>query len=103
MKNLGNYEILSHVEMPECSMRILRLTETEYVAAHYHQKCSQVYTVLENQVEARVGDRLLRLRPYETVHIEKGTVHSVRAVGGSALLLSLSIPPMDREDMHPWE
>ena len=101
MKEMGRYEILSHVAMPECSIRIIRMLETEHVAPHYHEKCAQIYTVLEHEVEARVGDHVLRLRPYETVRIEKGTVHSVRTLSGEALILSLSIPPLDREDQHP--
>jgi mannose-6-phosphate isomerase-like protein (cupin superfamily) len=103
MPDMGLYEILSHVSMPECSIRIIRMMETEHVAPHYHEKCSQIYTVLEHQVEARVGDHTLRLRPYETVRIEKGIVHSIRTLGGEALVLSLSIPPLDQDDQHPAE
>ncbi len=103
MKHMGEYEILSHVEMPECSIRIIGMKESERVALHHHEKCAQIYTVLEEEVEARVGDRPLRLRPYETVRIEKGVRHGVRAVDGPALLLSLSIPPLDREDQHVVE
>ena len=101
MKHMGEYEILSHVEMPECSIRIIGMKESEQVALHYHEKCAQIYTVLEHEVEARVDDRTMRLRPYETVRIEKGVVHSVRSLGGEALVLSLSIPPLDPDDQHP--
>jgi mannose-6-phosphate isomerase-like protein (cupin superfamily) len=100
---MGEYEILSHVEMPECSIRIIGMKESEQVALHHHEKCAQIYTVLEEEVEARVGDRTMRLRPYETVRIEKGVRHGVRAVEGPALVLSLSIPPLDREDQHVTE
>ncbi len=100
MKEMGQYEILSHVAMPECSIRIIGMRETEHVAPHYHENCTQIYTVLEQEVEARVGERTFRLRPYETVRIEKGTVHSIRALGSAALVLSLSIPPLEREDQH---
>lgn len=103
MKHIGDYEILSHVAMPDCSIRIIGIDVEEQVALHYHQNCAQVYTVLENEIEARVGDRTVRLRPYETVRIEKGVPHAVRAVGGRALVLSLSIPPLDRDDQHPVE
>ncbi len=103
MKHMGEYEILSHVEMPECSIRIIGMKESEHVALHYHEKCAQIYTVLEQEVEVRVGGRTMRLRPYETVHIEKEVQHSVRAVEGSALVLSLSIPPLDRDDQHVAE
>ncbi len=103
MSDMGMYEILSHVSMPECSIRIIRMLETEHVSPHYHEKCAQIYTVLEHEVEAKVGDHTLRLRPYETVRIEQGTVHSVRAVKGEALVMSLSIPPLDRDDQHAVE
>ena len=103
MKDMGQYEILSHVAMPECSIRIIGMREEEHVAPHYHENCTQIYTVLEHEVEARVGDHTLRLRPYETVRIDKGTVHSVRAIDGSALVLSLSIPPLERDDQHAVE
>jgi mannose-6-phosphate isomerase-like protein (cupin superfamily) len=102
-EDMGLYEILSHVSMPECSIRIIRMLEQEHVAAHYHENCAQIYTVLEHEVEARVGDHTLRLRPYETVRIEKGVVHSIRTLRGEALVLSLSIPPLDPDDQHPAE
>lgn len=103
MSDMGKYEILSHVMMEDCSIRIIRLLEQEHVSPHYHEKCAQVYTVLEEQIEARVGDRTLMLRPYETVRIEKGVVHSIRATSEPALVMSLSIPPLQRDDQHVVE
>lgn len=103
MTDMGPYEILSHVVLPDCSIRIIRMQQQEHVSAHYHEQCAQVYTVLEHEVEARVGERLMRLRPYETVRIEPNEVHSIRAVGGEALVMSLSIPPLDRADQHVVE
>jgi len=101
--HMGTYEILSHTLLPECSIRIIRMMPEEHVNAHYHQKCAQIYTVLEHEVEARVGDHMMRLRPYETVRIEIGQVHSIRAVDAEALVMSLSIPPLERDDQHPAE
>ncbi len=103
MKHMGNYEILSHVEMPECSIRIIGMKESEQVALHYHEKSTQIHTVLEEEVEMEVAGRTMRLRPYETVRIETGMHHSMRPVEGAALVLSLSIPPLDRDDQHVAE
>jgi mannose-6-phosphate isomerase-like protein (cupin superfamily) len=100
---MGTYEILSHVVLPECSIRIIRMQQAEHVSPHYHEKTAQVYTVLENRVEALVGDHTMLLRPYETVRIEKGVVHSIRTLDGDALVMSLSIPPLEREDQHVVE
>jgi quercetin dioxygenase-like cupin family protein len=100
---MGEYEIMSHVEMPECSIRIISMKPADQVNLHFHRKSAQIYTVLQHEVEARVGDRTMRLRPYETVRIEKEVPHCVRAVEGGALVLSLSIPPLDRDDQHVAE
>jgi hypothetical protein len=59
-----------------------------------------VYTVLERRVEVRVGEQVLHLRPYETVRIEQGEVHSLRTPEGDALVMSLAIPPLDLADQH---
>ncbi len=78
MKHMGNYEILSHVEMPECSIRIIGMKEAEHVGLHYHEKCAQIYTVLEQEVEVRVGDRTMRRRqvePSEGGHSNVATLH----------------------------
>jgi quercetin dioxygenase-like cupin family protein len=100
LKDMGTYEILSHVLMPECSVRIIRMLKSEHVSPHYHERSVQIYTVLEHVVEARVGEQVMRLRPYETVRIDHGVVHSVRAVEAEALVMSLSIPPLARDDQH---
>ena len=100
MQPMGDYQILSRVEMPECSIRIIGMREAEHVAPHYHNESAQIYAVLEREIEAQVGERTFRLRPYETIHIEKGVTHSMRPVAGRALILSVSIPPLDRDDHH---
>ena len=100
MRPMGDYEVLSHVEMPECSLRIIGMREAEHVAPHFHNQSAQIYAVLEHEVEAQVGERTFRLRPYEMVRIEKGIIHSLRPVGAQALVLSLSIPPLNRDDHH---
>ena len=102
-EKMGDYKVLAHVEAPECSLRILALKATQFVAPHYHNESTQFYTVLEHQAEARVGDRTLPLRPYETVRIDKGVVHSIRALDESALVLSLSVPPVSPADQHVVE
>ena len=37
---MDDYEILCHVEMPECSIRIIGMKQSEQVALHYHEKCA---------------------------------------------------------------
>jgi mannose-6-phosphate isomerase-like protein (cupin superfamily) len=103
MQYMGAYQVLAHVETPEFSMRLLTLAEDGYVGPHYHHECKQVYAVLEGVVEATLGDRTFRLRPYGTTQVQRHSVHNVRAVGGPALVLSVSTPPLKLEDQHPVE
>jgi quercetin dioxygenase-like cupin family protein len=101
MQNMGDYQVLAHVETPEFSMLLLSLGANDYVAPHYHNHSKQLYAILDGVVEVTVGDRTFHLRPYGTTHIERHTVHNVRPVAGQALVVSICTPPLDLEDQHP--
>jgi quercetin dioxygenase-like cupin family protein len=103
MQDMGDYQVLAHVETPEFSMRLLSLGGKGYVAPHYHDESKQLYAVLEGVVEVTLSDRTFRLRPYETTHIERQTVHNVRPVTGRALVVSICSPPLKLVDQHPVE
>lgn len=99
-QQMGAYEILSHVEMPECSIRIISMEPAEGVALHYHETFTQIYTVLRGEVDVRLGEQHLVLRPFETVRIAPGVRHSVHPANGAARVLSIAVPPMTRDDQH---
>ncbi len=101
MQDMGDYQVLAHVETPEFSMLLFSLGERDYVAPHYHDHSKQLYAILEGVVEVTLDDRTFRLRPYGTTHIEKQTVHNVRSVDGRALVVSIHTPPLNVEDQHP--
>jgi len=103
MQYMGVYQVLAHVETPEFSMHLLSLAEEDCIAPHYHNDSKQLYAVLEGVVEVTVGDRTVRLRSYETTHIEKQAVHSVRPANGRALVVSICTPPLKLEDQHQVE
>lgn len=100
MRHMGDYEVLSHVELPECSIRIIGMEAMEAVALHYHERFTQIYTILRGEVEVRVGEQRMTLRPYETIRIPPMTPHSVRPSDTAARVMSLAIPPMTRDDQH---
>jgi len=56
--------------------------------------------LLEGHAEVTISDHTRTLRPYETIRLPKGTVHSIRSEEG-ALALSISIPPLQPGDQHP--
>lgn len=101
MQYVGDYQVLAHAETPEFSMRLLSLGGRDCVAPHYHDESEQLYAILEGAVEVTLGDRTIRLRPYETTHIQKQVVHNIRPVQGRALVVSICAPPLKLEDQHP--
>ncbi len=103
MRYMGDYQVLAHIETPEFSMRLLSLEGEGHVAPHYHDESKQLYAVLEGVVEVTLGDRTLCLRPFASTHIERQTVHNVRAVSGRALVVTICTPPLKLEDQHPVE
>ena len=100
MQNMGDYQVLAHVETPEFSMLLLSLGGNDHVAPHYHDHSKQLYAVLDGVVEVTLGNRTFYLRPYGTTHIERQTIHNVRPVDGPALVLSICTPPLNVEDQH---
>ena len=52
---MGDYELVSHMETPECSLRLLRLTKDKYIQLHHHHKTNQIYFVLDESIQASVG------------------------------------------------
>ena len=97
---MGNYEVVSHVETPECSLRLLRMGRDQSVQLHYHERTTQTYFVLEGTVQAMVGTSLRVLEPHQSLRIPARTPHRISSEE-PALVLSISIPPLDAEDQHP--
>ena len=94
---LGDYEVLSHAETPECSLRLLKLEGERAVRPHSHHRTTQTYLMLEGKAEATVGDIQAVLKPYQTLRVPSGSAHSIRA-RGQALVLSVSVPPLEPDD-----
>ncbi len=97
---MGDYKVVSSVQTEECSLRLLKLERGESVAVHQHRETTQIYFMLEGEVDVVVGGVARRLRPYEMLRVPPGTGHGLRAPG-MCLMLSISIPPLDIEDQHP--
>ncbi|MBI2916423.1 MAG: cupin domain-containing protein [Chloroflexi bacterium] len=99
--SVGNYEVVSHVETPECSLRVIRLGADRKVELHYHERSSQVYFVLAGEVEITINKDPRRLVPQQSARVAPFVPHGVRAADSSALVLSISVPPLSPEDQHP--
>jgi len=97
--HVGDYEVISHQEMPECSLRLLKLTKDKGVHLHHHHKTTQIYFVLEGTARATVAGKSAVLKPYQILRIPRDALHDIRT-DGEALVLSISMPPLDASDQH---
>jgi len=97
---MGDYEVVSYIETPECSLRLLRLGRAQSVQLHYHEKTTQIYFVIEGNVQAMVGTSLKVLEPHQSLTIPPRTPHRISSAE-TALVLSISIPPLQADDQHP--
>jgi mannose-6-phosphate isomerase-like protein (cupin superfamily) len=97
--NLGDYDVLADIETPECSLRLLKLSKDRFVRPHHHHQTTQTYFVLEGIIEATLGDKTVVLKPHQILRVSKDTLHGIRAEA-EALVLSISIPPLDSSDQH---
>jgi len=96
---LGSYQVVCNVETPECSLRLLRLTEKDTVRPHHHHQTTQTYFLIQGKAEVTTGNETTLLESYETLRVPIDTVHTIRSIG-EALVLSISIPPLDPSDQH---
>lgn len=95
--DMGDYEILADRRMPECSIRILRLSPGRTVNLHIHHRTTQVYFVIEGDATATVAGRNKKLSPMESLRVPTNTPHSI-GTESSAIVLSISIPPVCPDD-----
>jgi len=97
--HVGDYEVISHQETPECSLRLLKLTKDKGVYLHHHHRTTQIYFVLEGTARATVAGKSAVLKPYQILRIPRDALHDIRT-DGEALVLSISMPPLDASDQH---
>lgn len=95
----GDYEVISHQETPECSLRLLKLTKDKFVHPHHHHKTTQIYFLLEGTARTTVAGKTTVLKPNQILRIPRDTLHDIRTED-EALVLSISIPPLDASDQH---
>ena len=95
--DMGNYQVLADMRMPECSLRILRLSRGKTVNLHVHRKTTQVYFVIEGDAVATVAGEDKKLGPMESLRVPIDTPHAI-STESTAIVLSISIPPLRLDD-----
>lgn len=94
---MGDYQVLADIRMLECSLRVLRLSPGRAVRLHVHRKVTQVYFVIEGVATATIAGENKKLGPRESLRVPINTPHAI-STESSAIVLSISIPPLTLDD-----
>ncbi len=95
--DLGAYEVLSDTRHKEAGLRVLLVKKGIRIKPHYHERCTQVYFIIDGRAEIVVGGQPIQARQMDVVRIPPCTVHGLRALVRT-VALSISVPPLDPED-----
>lgn len=90
---MGDYQVLAEMRVPECSLRVLRLSPGRMVNPHLHHKTTQLYFVIEGEAVATVAGENKKLSPMESLRVPTDTPHAI-STESTAVILSISIPPL---------
>jgi len=86
--------LVTRTDTPALNMHITSITDSR---RHRHERCLEVYHVLEGRAKLEVGGDVLDIVPGDTVVIPPGVPH--RASGAVKILL-VGVPALDPADEH---
>lgn len=99
---VGIYELLQDYEVPEASIRIIRMaSEGQAVERHLHHRSMQLYVALDGRSIVERDGVATELRPYEVCVVEPDVAHAAHAVEGTAVVMNISMPPLSADDQVP--
>lgn len=99
---VGLYQVLQDFECPTATVRVLRMKPgADAVGGHVHYRSMQIYVALEGTVLVDVDGVETVLKPYAAFPVWPGRRHSASPVHGEAVLMNISIPPLEADDQVP--
>ncbi len=96
---VGNYELLEDLETEEATVRVLRMANTgQAVERHVHERSAQIYVALQGRIRVEVDGAAVVIEPYRAMRIPAGSVHGAGPIGETAVLMNISVPPLQADD-----
>lgn len=77
------------------STAIVRIAAGGRLPAHYHREHDEIITLVEGELDFRLGDETRRLTPGTVVSVPCGTVHGVPAAITDCVLVAVFSPTFD--------
>lgn len=70
-----------------------------FVPDHYHKWEDQTFHIIEGELEAKIGDKIVNIRSGDTIHCPRGTSHYMKNIGQvNARIISYIFPGDWTED-----
>ena len=99
---VGLYQVLQDYAGPTASVRVFKLKAgADAVGLHVHKKSAQIYVALEGMVVVDVGGQETALKPFDVLQVPAGAAHGASPAGGDAVLMNISVPPLEADDQVP--
>ena len=74
--------VLFHIINKEYSKILVMMFKNQSYPAHYHNKKTETYLILEGDLEIKIKNKLVKLKTGDVYTIKKNTVHSFRTKKG---------------------
>ncbi len=106
---IRNFQDIAPVECPcgearriitgddNSNLSIHRVQVSQEAKAHYHERLTEYYVILNGQGEIEVDGKALPVKPGDVVMIPPGTRHALR---GEFEIINIVTPPFDPTDEH---
>jgi len=93
------YEMTTHQKDLPFGIAIADIQQSE---PHYHKVTMETYTVVQGDLEVRLGAESHILHPGDVIKIPLGVIHSARSLRDTpARIIVIAIPAFSMEDYYP--
>jgi mannose-6-phosphate isomerase-like protein (cupin superfamily) len=94
--------LLEDFATTEATVRVFRLSRgAGGVNRHVHHRSTQIYVALEGSALIESDGETTVLAPYRATVIAPGSTHSAQPAQQTAILMNISIPPLQADDQVP--
>jgi D-lyxose ketol-isomerase len=92
------YCIVNSRERQYCG-KFLFLQDGQRCPLHHHNTKHETFFIVKGEVAMTAGDREIAMRPGDTLQVEPGTDHTFAAANGPALVLEVSQPSVENDNV----
>jgi mannose-6-phosphate isomerase-like protein (cupin superfamily) len=70
---------------------------------HYHRHAQQLFYILSGAADFMLDDKIVKLKPHESIHVQKGIPHCIMNKGEEELIFLLISEPLAQTDRITYD